>query len=522
MGAAVAADGGLSIECQSCHGQMSDVGAATRNGWFDEPNCQSCHSGTATDNNGAIRFLTVFEPGGAERVAVNDTFAHPTNTLYRFSTGHGGLQCSACHGSPHAIYPSAHANDNVQNIDMQGHKGTIVECAECHVTSPLTFNGGPHGMHPVGDTAFSRKADGRPEQWFHGKVKEDGGLGIASCQTCHGADYRGTVLSLAQADRTIGSRIFWRGYRIGCYTCHNGPTSEGDNNDPAPIVASTSASTTANVPVVIPLSSNEGTIRIISQAQSGTVGLSGSAATYYPFLNFVGTDSFSFAAWDGKKDSNLATVTVTVGEGACILVCESLVPSNAVSRTALPFWAFAAVSNCTDAVTYAWSFGDGGTSTNALAQHAYGKNGTYPWSIVASVGGLSVSNSGSITVGDVQLDTDDDGIEDDWEWAVFKSLAIADDDSDFDHDGQSDLAEYLCGSDAKDADSNLAFSDVVPNIVRWASEPNRIYTINATTSLVSTAFAPLATGLVSTPSENTYTDLTASAESTRFYRIDLE
>ncbi|WP_372808432.1 Ig-like domain-containing protein, partial [Pontiella sp.] len=388
MGAAVAADGGLAIECQSCHGQMSEVGAASRSGWFDEPSCQSCHSGTATDNNGAIRFLSVFESGGATRVAVNDTFAHPDGTLYRFSSGHGGLQCSACHGSPHAIYPSVHANDNIQNVEMQGHKGTVVECLNCHTSQPLTFNGGPHGMHPVGDTAFSRKADGRPEQWFHGQVHEDGSpVPITSCQACHGADYRGTVLSLAQADRTIGSRTFWRGYRIGCYSCHDGPFSENDNNDPAPVVASTSASTTANVPVVVPLTANEGTIRIISQPQNGTVGLAGSTATYYPFLNFMGTDSFTFAAWDGKKDSNLGTVAITVGEGTCVLVCESLVPAQAASRTALPFWAFAAVSNGVSKITYAWRFGDGGDSTNALAQHAYGKNGFYPWTIVASAGG---------------------------------------------------------------------------------------------------------------------------------------
>ncbi|VGO17286.1 hypothetical protein PDESU_05882 [Pontiella desulfatans] len=530
MGAAVAADGGLAIECQSCHGQMSDVGAVSRNGWFDEPSCQSCHTGTATDNNGEIRYLSVFEPGGAERVAVNSTFAHPANTLYRFSTGHGGLQCSACHGSPHAIYPSAHTNDNIQNIDMQGHKGTVIECKNCHVYDPLTFNGGPHGMHPVGDTAFARKADGRPEEWFHGQVKEDGNIGVASCKACHGTDFSGTVLSLAQGERQfvfgdgIGPIHFWKGYRVGCYTCHNGPNSEAPNPNSPPVVVSTSAATTANMPVAIPLTTDKGELRIVSQAQNGTVGLSGSTATYYPFLNVTGTDSFTFAAWDGvgRRDSNLATVTVSVAEGACILVCESLVPSNAVARTALPFWAFATVSNGTDAVSYAWDFGDGGGSTAALAQHAYGKNGTYPWSVIASAGGFMVTNSGAITVGNVQLDTDGDGIEDDWEWETFQSLETAGEDSDFDDDGQSDKAEYLCGSDATDAGSNLAFNEVAPSIVRWASEPNRIYTINATTSLVATAFTPLATGIASTPPENTYTDLTASDESVKFYQVELE
>ncbi len=525
MGAAVAADGGLAIECQSCHGGMDDVGASTRNGWFDEPKCQSCHTGTAVDNSGAIRFLSVFGPGGAERVPANTLFAHPSNTLYRFSAGHGGLQCAACHGSPHAIYPSSHVNDNLQNIDLQGHKGTVIDCTSCHAAQPLTFNGGPHGMHPVGDSHFAAKGDGRPEAWFHGMVKEDGGIGIASCQACHGADYAGTVLSLAQGDRTINAfgetRHFWKGYRIGCYTCHNGPNSETANSDPAPVVASTSALTAANQPVAIPLTANAGVLRIVSQPQHGTVGLAGSTATYHPFFNFTGSDSFSFAAWDGKKDSNLGTVGITVTDGACVLVCEALVPSLAASRTVLPFWAFATVSNRAAAASFAWSFGDGGGSTNAIAQHAYGRNGSYPWSVVASVDGLAATNSGSIMVGDFRLDADGDGIEDDWEWAVFRSLKTADAASDYDHDGLTDREEYLCGSDAKDAGSAMAFTDVLPPVVRWASAPNRIYTLSATTSLVDAAFSPLATGIAATPPENTYTDLTASV-SAKFYAVDLE
>ena len=41
MGASVAADGSLAMECESCHGAMNQVGAATRTGWLDEPNCQA-------------------------------------------------------------------------------------------------------------------------------------------------------------------------------------------------------------------------------------------------------------------------------------------------------------------------------------------------------------------------------------------------------------------------------------------------------------------------------------------------
>lgn len=57
---------------------------------------------------------------------------------------------------------------------------------------------------------------------------------------------------------------------------------------------------------------NAVTLRIVSQPAHGTVALKGSVATYFPEPGFVGTDSFTFAAWDGSIDSNLARVTVTV------------------------------------------------------------------------------------------------------------------------------------------------------------------------------------------------------------------
>ncbi|RMH49253.1 MAG: hypothetical protein D6685_19380, partial [Bacteroidetes bacterium] len=227
MGGSVAGDGSRAIQCQNCHGALSRVGSPARQGWFDEPVCQSCHTGTATRNNGQIRYTSVFEPDGTVRQAVDDTFATNPDTpdiglsLYRFSSGHGGLHCEACHGSTHAIFPTIHANDNVYSQQLQGHRGTLVECTACHASQPQTETGGPHGMHPVG------------QSWVedHKHAAEHGGL--AGCRRCHGGDDRGTVLSQSHADRTLstdfGPKHFWRGFRIGCYTCHNGPHDEHAN-----------------------------------------------------------------------------------------------------------------------------------------------------------------------------------------------------------------------------------------------------------------------------------------------------
>jgi hypothetical protein len=206
------------IECQSCHGNLTRVGDSTRNGWLDEPNCQACHTGTATHNNGQIVYTSVWD-GNNMRVAVDQTFATNPNTpqpgtsLYRFSAGHHGVQCEACHNSTHAEVVTSVLNDNVQNTNLQGHSGTLVECLSCHPSQPITATGGPHGIHPVGQVWVSN----------HPNVSQN----PQPCQLCHGTDYKGTILSRAQVDRTFttdgGVKRFSAGTIIGCYSCHNGP-----------------------------------------------------------------------------------------------------------------------------------------------------------------------------------------------------------------------------------------------------------------------------------------------------------
>lgn len=314
MGNAVATDGTLEMQCQSCHGAMHLVGAQGRAGWLDEPTCQNCHTGTALNNNGEIRYTNVYDTNGERRVAVDTTFATTPDvplqgfSLYRFSTGHGGLQCEACHGSTHAEFPSSHVNDNLQSIALQGHAGALVECATCHGNSPNTVDGGPHGMHPVG------------AGWINDHADAAEGGGGAACRACHGTDYRGTVLSYSKADRVFntryGTRTFWTGFQIGCYACHNGPNSDDGNSNHAAVVtdvvAASDGTPVSMTLVATDVDGNSLTLRIVSQPVHGTVGLSGTTATYYPDAGFDGADTFTFAAWDGETDSNLGTGTINV------------------------------------------------------------------------------------------------------------------------------------------------------------------------------------------------------------------
>ncbi len=211
MGNAKKADGTNAIDCQSCHGTMSDVGKTGRKGWLDEPNCQQCHDKTSTAGN-FTRYTSVYSAPGILRTAVDPKFA--VASLYKNSKGHGNLQCESCHGATHSEYPSSHANDNVQSVALQGHTGTIAECSTCHASVPTNFTGGPHGMHAVGQTAVSA----------HQNVAE---RGTASCTACHGTDYRGSVLSKTWTARTLsvehGTKTFAKGEMVSCYDCHNGP-----------------------------------------------------------------------------------------------------------------------------------------------------------------------------------------------------------------------------------------------------------------------------------------------------------
>jgi hypothetical protein len=225
------------VDCQNCHGNMAAVGGkyplltggsidGTNDGqprrpWLDVPRCQSCHANDATTKTtianapplaaDGLRFSTAFRVGDASAspiLATNKRFAEENGKMFRKSKGHGGLACEACHGSTHAIW-SANPNDNVAATQLQGHAGTISECSTCHQAPPTNGLGGPHGMHPVGSSWVSA----------HPNLASN----LATCQTCHGVDYRGTVLSRMLATRTLAGRTLTAGTVIGCYTCHSGP-----------------------------------------------------------------------------------------------------------------------------------------------------------------------------------------------------------------------------------------------------------------------------------------------------------
>ncbi len=101
------------IYCTQCHGDMTAVANPARTPWVSQPTCGSCHQKRRKE-------FEFEEPG----------------KLFKDSHGHGGVQCAACHGSPHAIGPAVTAVDNLQAIERQGFAGTISKCTVCHTSTP--------------------------------------------------------------------------------------------------------------------------------------------------------------------------------------------------------------------------------------------------------------------------------------------------------------------------------------------------------------------------------------------------
>jgi hypothetical protein len=234
------------VNCQNCHGDMKAVGGMAnltkggsidgtndfqpRRPWMDLPRCQSCHTGDAVSFSkldpslmaaDGLRTIVAFDPDDAAaspRLASNKRFAEDSGKLFRFSKGHNGIACEACHNSTHAIWanPIDTHNDNVAARQLQGHTGTVAECSTCHAPGSLALTlNGPHGMHNVGDARWTTGHESLAE------------ANVQACAACHGPDYRGTVLSRTAATRTwsteYGTRTVAAGTRVGCYDCHNGP-----------------------------------------------------------------------------------------------------------------------------------------------------------------------------------------------------------------------------------------------------------------------------------------------------------
>jgi hypothetical protein len=219
------------------------------------------------------------------------------------------------------------------------------------------------------------------------------------------------VLSWSQQDRTFNDRFgnhhFWPGFQVGCYTCHAGANGADDgatNSNVAPVSTSLAKTAVAQVPLTFALQGSDAngnslSYRVVTQPAHGAVSLTGSLATYFPDPGFVGSDSFTYAAWDGATDSNLGSVALTVNPGQCALNASALAPTAAFPNLPVAFRGAASLIACSGLITYDWDFGDG--SPHALGtnvSHVYPLSADYGWTLTVSSGGVTNILTAVVTI----------------------------------------------------------------------------------------------------------------------------
>jgi hypothetical protein len=110
--------------------------------------------------------------------------------------------------------------------------------------------------------------------------------------------------------------------------------------------------------------------------------------------------SFEYAApgWDWYWQVDDVAVTA-VQQEPCTLTCTATVPASAVSGTPVSFATTAAPSaGCSGTPSFAWTFGDGQTSSEQNPTHAYASAGSYDWAVTASQDGAACFKGGTITI----------------------------------------------------------------------------------------------------------------------------
>ena len=138
--------------------------------------------------------------------------------------------------------------------------------------------------------------------------------------------------------------------------------------------------------------------------------------------------------------------------------------------------------------------------------------------VVATGGRLNLARS---------VDTDGNGLPDWWEQQHFGHLTGTDPNADPDHDGASNLAEFLAGTDPTNFNSALRLTALPAAgtngvVLEWPAAAGRYYQLLLATNLLNGFDSLIASNLAATPPLNTLTDAAPAGASPRFYRLELE
>lgn len=125
------------------------------------------------------------------------------------------------------------------------------------------------------------------------------------------------------------------------------------------------------------------------------------------------------------------------------------------------------------------------------------------------------------------LDTDNDGLPNDFETLYFGNATGMDPNADNDvggPDGFTNLEEFLAGTNPNDTDSVL-WMQITPQsggtLVEWRGAPERTYRVRRSTR-IDGGFSTIASGLAYVDPTNAFLDTSASPDTIYFYLIEVE
>jgi len=125
------------------------------------------------------------------------------------------------------------------------------------------------------------------------------------------------------------------------------------------------------------------------------------------------------------------------------------------------------------------------------------------------------------------VDTDGNALPDWWEQEFFGRLTGTDSSADPDHDGASNLAEFLAGTNPTNFSSALRLTaqraaGTNGVTLQWLGVAGRYYRLLRATNLLTGFDSVIRTNLAATPPLNTVTDSAPAGSRPQFYRLELE
>jgi len=207
--------------------------------------------------------------------------------------------------------------------------------------------------------------------------------GVAALALAAGVGSAGDVRNaLVLTAEDLGDSGWDPKYGYGLVDAYEAAGESEDPTNNAPVASDDISLTAEDTPVTINVLMNDDdadddplTVVNLTQPANGTVTINGDqTVTYNPDPDFNGSDSFTYAANDGKANSNTATVTVTVSP-----VNDDPVADFSYTTSGLTAIFTDESTDKDGSVDYrSWDFGDGvGKSTDQNPSYTYASEGTY-------------------------------------------------------------------------------------------------------------------------------------------------